>query len=258
MMVHSSLRSIGHVAGGAETVVDALLESLGLNGTLVVPTFTYPVARDPDFIFDPANTPSHMGAISDNVRRRSNTQRSINLQHSLAAIGPLAQAITTAGGASAWDAESPLGQLIRRDGMFLLLGVPYMRLTAVHFAEVHVRVAYRQLQALTGRMRRPDGAIVELVSIGTPPQAGHPGSDYNRLGQTMEDKGLVKVGAVGNAIGRLVYGYDVLSSAEELYRRDKQAFLQQGSEVTRLTRGHNVEIPGREMCVVDPARVYDS
>ena len=27
MMVHSSLRSIGHVEGGAETVVDALLDS---------------------------------------------------------------------------------------------------------------------------------------------------------------------------------------------------------------------------------------
>lgn len=151
-----------------------------------------------------------------------------------------------------------MGQVIRRDGMFLLLGVPYMRLTAVHFAEVHVGVAYRKPRAATGQMHRPDGSIVELVSIGTPPQAGHPGSDYNRLGQYMEDKGLVKVGEVGNAIARLFYGHDVLLPAQELYRQDKQAFLRQRTEVTRLTRGHNVETPNREMCVVDPVRVYPS
>ena len=65
VMVHSSLRSLGHVAGGAETVVDALLETLGPEGTLVVPTFTYVLAREPDFVFDPLHTPSYMGAISD-------------------------------------------------------------------------------------------------------------------------------------------------------------------------------------------------
>ena len=32
VMVHSSLSSIGHVDGGAETVVDALLEALGPTG----------------------------------------------------------------------------------------------------------------------------------------------------------------------------------------------------------------------------------
>ena len=61
VMVHSSLRSLGHVAGGAETVVDALLETLGPEGTLVVPTFTYAVAREPGFVFDPLHTPSLHG-----------------------------------------------------------------------------------------------------------------------------------------------------------------------------------------------------
>ena len=71
MMVHSSLRSIGMVEGGADTVVDALLECLGPQGTLVVPTFTFAAPNQPGFVFDPALTPSEMGAISEAARRRA-------------------------------------------------------------------------------------------------------------------------------------------------------------------------------------------
>src|SRR5580704_5852962 len=38
VLLHSSLSSLGWVCGGARTVVDAMLEVLGGDGTLVVPT----------------------------------------------------------------------------------------------------------------------------------------------------------------------------------------------------------------------------
>ena len=38
LVVHSSLSSIGYVTGGAHAVVLALVEALGPDGTLVVPT----------------------------------------------------------------------------------------------------------------------------------------------------------------------------------------------------------------------------
>ena len=39
VLVHSSLSKIGFVEGGAQTVVDALFEVIGENGTLLFPTF---------------------------------------------------------------------------------------------------------------------------------------------------------------------------------------------------------------------------
>ena len=144
LMVHSSLRSIGFVKAGPETVVEALLQAIGPEGTLVVPTFTYPFTQDPTFVFDPAHTPSGMGAISEAARRRPEARRSIHLAHSVAAIGPLAETIAMSGGASAWDAGSPMRQVFDRSGRYLLLGVPYQNLTAMHLCEVWLGLPYRK------------------------------------------------------------------------------------------------------------------
>ena len=256
LMVHSSLRSIGFVKAGPETVVEALLRAVGPEGTLVVPTFTYPFTQDPTFVFDPAHTPSGMGAISEAARRRPEARRSIHLAHSVAAIGPLAETIATAGGASAWDADSPMRQVFDRNGRYLLLGVPYQNLTAMHLCEVWLGLPYRKARISEGLMRHPDGSCTPLVSIGTPPLPGHPGSDYNRLGQRMEDAGLVTLGSVGNAVARLLDARDLRTTARDLARQDPHGFLRQGGAVTALAYGHTIESDKGEHCVLDPARMY--
>ena len=38
IMVHTSLSSLGFVCGGAQTVIEALLESVGSDGTIMMPT----------------------------------------------------------------------------------------------------------------------------------------------------------------------------------------------------------------------------
>ena len=258
LMVHSSLRSIGFVDAGPETVVEALLRAVGPEGTLVVPTFTYPFTQDPTFVFDPVHTPSGMGAISEAARRRPEARRSIHLAHSVAAIGSLAETIATSGGASAWDADSPMRQVFDRNGRYLLLGVPYQNLTAMHLCEVWLGLPYRKARISEGLMRHPDGSCTPLVSIGTPPLPGHPGSDYNRLGQRMEDAGLVTLGTVGNAVARLLDARDLRTMARDLSRQDSHGFLRQGGAVTALAYGHTIESDKGEHCVVDPARMYQA
>jgi aminoglycoside 3-N-acetyltransferase len=88
LMVHSSLSRLGHVAGGAGAVNEALLDALGPQGTLLMPSFNHGNAR----VYNPLATPSTNGAITDALWRRPDAVRSIHPTHPVAAIGPKADA----------------------------------------------------------------------------------------------------------------------------------------------------------------------
>ena len=86
VMMHSSLSALGHVQGGADAVVDALLDAVGTAGTLLVPAFRDSVWGDPaDFgnsdcdtcpqRLCPSQQPGFQGAIAEAVRRRGGSLR---------------------------------------------------------------------------------------------------------------------------------------------------------------------------------------
>ncbi len=91
VLVHSSLSSLGYVLGGADAVVDALLDVLGPEGTLMVPNLPFGGSLTgyltPVPTFDVRRTPSKMGAITEAVRLRPEARRSLHSSHSVAAIG---------------------------------------------------------------------------------------------------------------------------------------------------------------------------
>lgn len=92
IMVHSSLSSLGKVEGGPETVLRALQAAVGPEGTLVLPTFSIPGSMqerlaDPSYVFDPASTPSRMGAITEAFRHQPGVRRSHHPTHSIAVWG---------------------------------------------------------------------------------------------------------------------------------------------------------------------------
>ena len=258
LMPHSSLRSLGYVVDGAATVVDALLDALGPTGTLVGPSFNFARAQAPDYVFDPLNTPSDMGAIAEEIRRRAGGARSRHLTHSLSAIGPQADAVVSAGGASAWDADSPLATIFELGGHFLLLGVTYQSFTAAHVLEIAFGLRYRMVDTLRRRIRRPDGALTPFENTVYLRDVGYPGYDFCRFGQAMEDAGLTRVAPVGNAVARLIPARPMRDFVTPRIRRDPDYLLQQGAAVTPLRRGVTLTLPRGDLSVVNPKAVFQA
>ncbi len=152
LMVHCSLSSLGHVIGGADTVVTALLETIAPSGTLVAMTGwdhdpyhlnEWPeqrreaYRRDPP-LFDPdlSEAVREYGRLAERIRTWPNAHHSSHPEARFSAIGPRAQGITDN---QPWDHPggpgSPLAKLVEADGSVLILGAPLETLTVLHHAE---------------------------------------------------------------------------------------------------------------------------
>ncbi|RUS46274.1 aminoglycoside N(3)-acetyltransferase [Cohnella sp. AR92] len=158
LIVHSSLSRIGWVCGGPVAVVQALMEVLTPEGTLVMPTHTGDYSEPAKWMlppvpeswweeirrtmpaFDPQVTPTRgMGAIPECFRTWHGTLRSDHPALSFAAWGKHAHLVT--GGHSldfALGEDSPLARLYDLGAKVLLVGVGYDSNTSFHLAENRV------------------------------------------------------------------------------------------------------------------------
>jgi len=218
VMMHSSIRSLGFVAGGAEAVVWALLEVLGPEGTLIVPAHTpensdpagwrnppvppawWPVIRAETPAFDPARTPSRwMGRIAETVRTWPGAVRSHHPQVSVAAVGRQAIEITADHLlAEAHSDRSPLGAVYRLDGKVLLLGCGHGSNTSLHLAETRQPDPPRSTSGAS--VRRSDGSSGWV----TWSEVAVDEDDFDQIGAAFEATGKVSVGPVGEATARLM------------------------------------------------------
>lgn len=153
--LHSSLRSFGHVVGGAVAVIRAFLDE---GCTLLVPTFSsaFEVAPPPHLQFErngwdynayraPRRSPERaytpeateidrdMGAIPAAVVAWPGRVRGNHPLDSFTSVGPRAGELIA--GQAPLDVYAPLTALIRMDGFVLLMGVGFEKITLLHLAE---------------------------------------------------------------------------------------------------------------------------
>ncbi|NCO38091.1 MAG: AAC(3) family N-acetyltransferase [Armatimonadetes bacterium] len=169
LMVHSSLRSFGHVDGGAEAVIAALVDAVGPDGTLMMPSFNHgaPFKAGGANLYDPLETPTVDGKIPDTFWRMPGVLRSLDPTHAYAVWGADAERYTREHHLTLTMGEdSPLGLLAREGGYQLNLGTSHHTTTAKHVAEMWRRTPCLGLrtEAYPGRM--PDGSVQLLRTWG--------------------------------------------------------------------------------------------
>ena len=236
LMVHASLSRLGYTAGGAHSVVLALLEAVGPVGTLVMPTHSADLTdpsswsnppvppewcdaiRDGMPAYDPALTPTRtMGAVVECFRHVPGVQRSGHPTVSAAAVGPNADIVTRDHGLHDGLGErSPQARVYELDGHVLLLGVTHANNTSLHLAERRSAppdAVYRTQSSpimIDGERR-----WVTYDCLDDDP------TDFGVIGDAIAAAGLERTGPVGAATGRLMRSRDVVDFATDWMRQHR-------------------------------------
>lgn len=152
-MVHCRMSALGHVIGGAEAVVRALLDVVGPTGTLVaytgwedgppddlarLPAAARAAIRAAQPVYDPrvARARRDHGRLAEALRTWPGAIASGHPEAGVAAVGADAAAIATPHPPhDAYGAGTPYARVVERDGQVVLLGAPLDTVTLVHHAE---------------------------------------------------------------------------------------------------------------------------
>ncbi|MDR2546830.1 MAG: AAC(3) family N-acetyltransferase [Lachnospiraceae bacterium] len=136
LLVHLSYKALGKVEGGADTVVDTLIDYMK-EGLLVLPSHTWSSVGYDNPVMDVLYTPSCVGIVPELFRTRPGVIRSLHPTHSVAVLGKGAEELI----AGEENITTPCGKggvhykLWEKDAQILLIGINFSRNTYVHGIE---------------------------------------------------------------------------------------------------------------------------
>lgn len=140
VMLHSAWEPLNSGKFTAAELVQTLISYLGEKGTLAMPAFPHGKKQVNGAIFNVKREASAGGMLSEVFRRFPGVIRSINLNHSVCALGPNAEFLTSAHHKSetSWDDKSPYYRLRELENSWIVgfgVGHRLKIATAVHCVE---------------------------------------------------------------------------------------------------------------------------
>ena len=214
-MVHTRMSAIGWVVGASETVVLALLDALGPDGTLMAyaswEEHVYRLAERPGehrdayraeppvFALATSEASRDHGRIPERMRTWPAAERSEHPEASVVAVGPRAKWLTEAHPQrDSYGRGSPFARLVEAEGQVLLLGAPLETITLLHHAEAIAdaldkrQVTFRVVVAEGGRPVERSFTDID-TSAGAYP--------YETLGLVEDPFAAIAQAAVADGIG---------------------------------------------------------
>lgn len=243
LLMHTSMKALGgYVVGDAPAVVDAFMQVVTAEGTLIMPTSStnntdpatwghspvppeqWDVVRAEMPPYRPEITPTNrMGAINECFRTYPGVRRSSHPAFSFAAWGQQAEYVTANQSLDNSVAEqSPIGRVYELDGWVLLLGVGYENNTSLHLADFRANYPHKVAEE-NGSAMLVDGRRQWVTyrddAIGM--------EDFAAIGAAFEaETNEVIIGQVAQATVRLMRQRPLVDFAArwlETYRNDAPA-----------------------------------
>jgi len=201
VLIHSSMKAIGKVEGGGDTVIDSFMEYFK-DGLLVFPTHTWEQMNETDNYFDYEKEPSCVGVLTNLFMKREGVFRSLHPTHSVAAFGKNAADFVS--GEEFLHTPCPRngcwGKLYDMDAKILFIGCTLRTNTIIHGVEEWCNIPNR-LTLKTHRylIKLKDDSVIEKQFYRHDSPHGDVSKNYGKLEKPLVKTGIAKKGRFGNA-----------------------------------------------------------
>lgn len=167
ILVHSSLRALGRYENKAGIVVNVLLDLLGEDGTLLMPSLSYESVTKDKPVFHVTETPSCVGGLTEYFRALPEVKRSLHPTHSVCALGRRADDLINGHihDNTPCGACSPFRKLKDHRGKLLFLGCSLNANTSMHGVEELSKPEYLFGDEVEYTMKLADGELIKKKYI---------------------------------------------------------------------------------------------
>lgn len=229
LMLHSSVKAVGPVMGGPNTILQAVFDALGASGTLMmyvgwedIPDYVHELPADARQVyydehppFDPltARAVRANSVLAEFLRTWPGAARSLNPEKSMVAVGAQAAFLTDAHPLDyGYGDGTPLARLAENGGAVLMLGAPLDNITLLHYAEYRAKLRHKAVIRYECPILRDGERVwVEMEDYET----GEPHDDYSfdEIARAYLALGRGRSGTVGDAAAFLFDAADLVEFA---------------------------------------------
>ena len=158
LLVHSDITALLHAGLTPRQIIEQLLDAIGDEGTLILPTFHLNWCDGEGF--DYRRTPSKMGLITEWARRDPRFVRTAHPIYSFVVTGKSKNEFTRYDHPSGYGVGSGFDIVRLLDGKILVIGMDWQHsMTFMHYIEERQRVSYRYYKAFAGKYRDDTGVL---------------------------------------------------------------------------------------------------
>jgi aminoglycoside 3-N-acetyltransferase len=167
IFVHSDIGVFGKIANFNSqqfltAIIDQLTASVGEEGTLILPTFSYSFCKGE--IFDVAETKSTVGTLSEFFRKQPGVVRTKHPIFSVGIRGTIKECFANIGKDS-FDSESIFGRLREKKGKLVFFGASFNSCTYLHHIEQLYGIPYRYIKTFTGQIREEKRTYTDYATF---------------------------------------------------------------------------------------------
>lgn len=214
--IHSSLSSFGYVDGGAETIISALKECCGAEGSIFMPALRIGpneklTQEDKELgiitkirILPENCDRSAMGIVADTFRKQPDTKTGQGIFR-ISGWGQNADKAVSSG----------LDYVIHNGGKALLLGVDIYKLTAMHYVENFLPKEIKDIFAPNSTVNKIYPPEKWIIETGEPPVQA-----WYTIQQMARERGLIKESVIGKCNAMFFNIWDVVSIYQEELKKN--------------------------------------